>query len=143
MRQADVLTTQIGIRPPISIAGNIDNVDLNSIVHEQDAIWITGDAVVKREEVSTRVYEGLPNRIGMYKISLDQLLPTGDTSISSEAGDTNYSKTPGGVKARQANLSIDDDDFKDNLYMTYEAVISSLINIEFANMQGFRHYEAV
>lgn len=135
-RQADILATQLGIRSPISIAGNIDNADLDSIVNEQDALWITGDAIVKREEMSTRVYEGLPNRIGMYKISLDQLLPTGDTSISAAAGDTNYSKTPGGVKARQANLSIDDDDFKDNLYMTYEAVISSMINIEFANMQG-------
>ncbi len=136
MRQADVLATQLGIRPPISVAGNVDNADLDSIVNEQDALWITGDATVKREEMSTRIYEGLPNRIGMYKISLDQLLPTGDTSISSDSGDTNYSKTPGGVKARQANLSIDDDDFKDNLYMTYEAVVSSLINIEFANMQG-------
>ena len=136
MRQVDVLVTQIGARPPISVAGNIDNADLDSIVNEQDALWITGDAVVKREEMSNRIYEGLPNRIGMYKISLDQLLPTGDTSISAASGDTNYSKTSRGVADRQANLSIDDDDFKDNLYMTYEAVMASLINIEFANMQG-------
>jgi hypothetical protein len=136
MRQADILATQLGLRPPISIAGNIDNVDLDSIVNEQDALWITGDASVKREEFNNQIYSQLPNRIGMYKISLDQLLPTGDTSISAASGDANYSKTAGGVKARQANLSIDDDDFKDNLYMTYEAVAKSLINIQFANMQG-------
>lgn len=136
MRQADILATQKGIRPPVSIAGNIDNVDLDSIVHEQDALWITGDATVKVENTTNDVYAQLPNRIGMYKISLDQLLPTGDTSIGSSAGDTNYSKTQAGVKSREQNLSIDDDDFKDNLYMTYEAVIKSLINIEFANMQG-------
>ncbi len=140
-RQADVLATQLGIRSPLSVAGNIDNVDLDSLVYEQDALWITGDATVKREEMSTRIYEGLPNRIGMYKISLDQLLPTGDTSIGSDSGDTNYSKTPAGVKMQQSNLSIDDDDFKDNLYMTYEAVMKSLINIEFANMQGSDIYK--
>jgi len=136
MRQADVLATQLGFRPPVSISGNIDNVDLNSIVYEQDAIWEVGDATVKREEISNQVYSQLPGRISMYKTSLDQLLPTGDTSISATAGDPNYSKTPAGIKFQQANLSIDDEDFKDNLYMTYEAVAKSMINIQFANMQG-------
>ena len=136
MRQADVLATQLGFRPPVSISGNIDNVDLNSIVYEQDALWEVGDATVKREEISNQVYSQLPGRISMYKTSLDQLLPTGDTSISATAGDPNYSKTPAGIKFQQANLSIDDEDFKDNLYMTYEAVAKSMINIQFANMQG-------
>ncbi len=136
MRQADVMATQIGIRPPVSIQGDIDEVDLDSIVYEQDALWITGQAIVKREEMSNQIYSQLPNRMSMYKISLDQLLPTGDTSIGAQSGDTDYSKTPAGVKFQQANLSIDDDDFKDNLYMTYEAVAKSMINIEFANMQG-------
>lgn len=40
------------------------------------------------------------------------------------------------MKFAQANLSIDDEDFKDNLYMTYEAVAKSMINIHFANMEG-------
>jgi hypothetical protein len=35
-----------------------------------------------------------------------------------------------------ANLSIDDEDFKDNLYVTYEAVAKSMINVHFANMEG-------
>jgi hypothetical protein len=37
---------------------------------------------------------------------------------------------------QQQSLSIDDDDFRDNLYITYEAVAKSMINIHFANMQG-------
>ena len=72
----------------------------------------------------------------MYKISLNQMIPTGDTSIAAGSGDTDYSKTPTGVKFQQQNLSIDDEDFKDNLYITYEAVAKSMINIQFANMQG-------
>ena len=138
MRQSDVLATQIGLRPPVSIGGNIDSADLDSIgVYAQDAQWITGDAIVKREEISNQVYSQLPARISMYKTSLNQLIPVGDTSISgSDSGDPQYSKTPAGVAFQKASLSIDDEDFKDNLYMTYEAVAKSMINTHFANMQG-------
>ena len=139
MRQSDVLATGLGLRPPVSIVGNIDSVDLSSIVYEQDALWLLGNdpnVRVKREEVSNSVYTQLPERIQMYKSSLNQLLPMGDTSVSAGAGDPLQSKTPAGVKFAQANLSIDDEDFKDNLYMTYEAVAKSMINIHFANMEG-------
>jgi hypothetical protein len=136
MRQADVLATQLGFRPPVSITGDIDSVDLDSIVYEQDAQWYIGTANVKREEISNQIYSQLPDRISMYKTSLNQLIPTGDTSIAASAGDPQYSKTPAGVKFQQQSLSIDDEDFKDNLYMTYEAVAKSMINTHFANMQG-------
>lgn len=136
MRQYDVLATQLGFRPPVSIGGDLSETDLDSIVYGLDAQWMVGKAQVKREEVSTQVYQSLPERIAMYKISLNQMIPTGDTSISSGSGDTDYSKTPAGVKFQQASLSIDDEDFKDNVDMTYEVVAKSMINTHFANMQG-------
>jgi len=40
------------------------------------------------------------------------------------------------VKFQAASLSIDDEDFKDNLYITYAAVVKSMINTHFANMEG-------
>lgn len=136
MRQADVLATQLGIRPPIEINGDADSVDLDSVVYEQDALWFTGTAKVQRMELGNHIYSELPNRIAMYKNSLNQMLPMGDTSISATAGDPLVSKTPAGVKQQAANLSIDDEDFKDNLYITYAAVAKSMINTHFANMQG-------
>lgn len=136
MRQADVLATQLGLRPPINIAGDADSADIESLVYAQDALWFTGNAVVKREELANGVYSQLPERMSMYKTSLNQLIPTGDTSIASGSGDPNYSKTPAGVKFQAASLSIDDEDFKDNLYVTYEAVARSMINTHFANMEG-------
>lgn len=137
MRQADILATQLGLRPPIQIGGNIDNVDIDSLVYGQDALWFTGDASVKRQEISNQVYTQLPGRISQYQSSLQKLIPTGDTSISStDSGDPTQSKTPAGVKLAAANLSIDDEDFKDNLYITFEAVAKSMINIHFANMEG-------
>lgn len=136
MRQADVLATQLGLRPPISIEGNADDVDIDSLVHAQDALWFVGNAKVERQELANGVYQQLPERMSMYKTSLNQLIPTGDTSIATGSGDPNYSKTPAGVKFQQASLSIDDEDFKDNLYVTYEAVARSMINTHFANMEG-------
>jgi hypothetical protein len=73
----------------------------------------------------------------MYQASLQKLIPTGDTSMSgTDSGDPTQSKTPAGVKLAAANLSIDDEDFKDNLYITYEAKAKSMINTQFANMEG-------
>lgn len=136
MRQADVLATQLGLRPPIAIQGNADSVDIDSLVYSQDALWFTGDAKVERQELANGVYGQLPERMSMYKTSLNQLIPTGDTSIATGAGDPNYSKTPAGVKFQAASLSIDDEDFKDNLYITYAAVAKAMINYQFANMEG-------
>ncbi len=136
MRQADVLATQLGLRPPIAIEGQEEQVDIDSIVYAQDAIWFTGGAKVVRQELANGVYQQLPERMSMYKTSLNQLIPTGDTSISTGAGDPAYSKTPAGVKFQQSSLSIDDEDFKDNLFVTYEAVAKSMLNTHFANMEG-------
>ncbi|MCK9461425.1 MAG: hypothetical protein M0R80_17480 [Proteobacteria bacterium] len=137
MRQADVLATQVGIRPPIAIEGNEADVDIDSIVYSQDAIWFTGGAKVVRQELANGIYAQLPGRVSMYKTSLNQLIPLGDTSATAaESGDPTQSKTPAGVKMQAALLSVDDQDFKDNLYATYEAVARSMINTHFANMQG-------
>lgn len=137
MRQADVLATQLGLRPPINIQGDADSADLESLVYAQDAMWFTGQAIVKREELANGVYAQLPSRIMMYKTSLNQLIPLGDiSSTQAGSGDPQQSKTPAGVRFQAANLSIDDEDFKDNLYVTYEAVAKSMINTHFANMEG-------
>lgn len=137
MRQADVLATQLGLRPPIEIAGDADSADIDSFVYSQDALWFSGNAKVTRMELADGVYNQLPARMAMYQTSLQKLIPTGDTSISgTDSGDSQYSKTPAGVKLAAANLSIDDEDFKDNLYITYEAVVRSMINTQFANMEG-------
>lgn len=136
MRQADVLATQIGLRPPKLIEGDDSQVDYDSLTYTEDADWIVGNAKVQRMEIATGVYNDLPNRIQMYTASLNRLIPTGDTSVAQGAGDPQQSKTPQGVKMQMQQLSIDDEDFKDNFYITYAAVARSMINTHFANMQG-------
>jgi len=137
LRRLHILATQIGIRPPKKIMGPEDEVDEDSLIYAQDQNWYLGGAQVEPVEMANGVYNQLASTVSMYKTSLNQLIPVGDTSISSSgSGDPNYSKTPAGVDFQQNQLSIDDEDFKDNLYVTYEAVAKNLINITFANMQG-------
>ena len=135
-RQADILATQLGLEPPIDINGDAESADLESIVYAQRAQWFTGNARVTPVQVNSSTYQGLPERMSMYQASLNKLIPTGDTTTSQGAGDPTGSRTPAGVKLAAANLSIDDEDFKDNLYITYAAVAKSMINTHFANMEG-------
>lgn len=136
MRKYDVLATQIGIRPPKKIMGNEDEVDFDSLVYSQDADWILGNAQIETVEMANGIYNQLPTRMQMYQTALNNMLPMGDTSVSATAGDPSQSKTPAGVKQAQAMLSIDDGDFKDNLFEFWEAVAKNMVNITFANMQG-------
>jgi hypothetical protein len=136
MRKYDVLATQIGIRPPKIIKGMEDEVDFDSLVYAQDADWIVGNADVSTVEMANGIYNQLPTRMQMYQTDLNNMLPMGDTSVSATAGDPSQSKTPAGVKQAQAMLSIDDGDFKDNLFEFWESVAKNIINITFANMQG-------
>jgi len=136
-RQADILATQLGLEPPVAITGNVDDIDLESIVYAQRAQWFMGaSATAVPVQVNGTTYQGLPERMAMYQSSLNKLIPTGDTTTSQGQGDPTGSKTPAGVKLAAANLSIDDEDFKDNLYITYAAVAKSMINTHFANMEG-------
>lgn len=137
MRQADILATQVGISPPKLIQGDEDQVDEDSMVMSRDANWYIGNAKVTPWNMANGVYEQLPGRINMYQTSLQKIIPTGDTSISgATSGDSTVSKTPAGVNLAAANLSIDDEDFSENVDEAYAAVARSMINIQFANMQG-------
>lgn len=137
MRQADILATQIGIRPPKVIAGDEDDVDEESMVMAQDANWYVGDVQVTPWNMATGVYDRLPERISMYQTSLQKYLPMGDTTISSSAsGDPMVGRTPQALKMAESSLSIDDEDFAENVDEAYEAVAASMINTTFANMQG-------
>ena len=137
LRRLHVLATQIGIRPPVKVMGNEDEVDFDSLIYAQEQPWITGTAQVEEINMANGVYQQLASTISLYSTSLMDLLPMGDTTVSgTDSGNPNYSKTPAGVKFQANQLSIDDEDYRDNLNQTYEAVAKNLINITFANMQG-------
>lgn len=137
LRQADILATQIGIRPPRLIAGDEDEVDEESMVTAQDANWYIGSATVTPWNMANQVYAQLPGRMSMYQTSLQKMIPTGDATVAGEdSGDPNVSKVPASIKAMQASLSIDDEDFAENIDELWATLAKSMINTHFANMQG-------
>lgn len=137
MRKIDILATQIGVRPPKVVYGDEDDVDEESMVMAQDATWYVGNTKVEPWQMANGVYNQLPARINMYQTSLQKFIPTGDTSISgSDSGDPMVARTPQALKMADAALSIDDEDFAENVDECYEAVAASMINTHFANMQG-------
>lgn len=136
-RKIDVLATQLGVRPPKLIYGDEDDVDEESMVMAQDANWYVGNTKVEPWQMANGVYNQLPARVEMYQTSLQKMIPIGDSTISSaNSGDPNVGRTPQALKMAAASLSIDDEDFSENVDEAYEAVAASMINTEFANMQG-------
>jgi len=137
MRKMDVLATQLGFRPPKQIQGDTDQVDFDSLVYAQDADWLVGNAKVERMEISNQVYQQLPARMEMYQTSLQKMIPMGDTTISAtNSGDPTVGRTPQALKMQEASLSIDDEDFSENVDECWADLAKSMINNEFANMQG-------
>lgn len=136
-RKADVLATQLGLRRPKIVSGDTGQTDWDSMVMEEDATWEVGNAKVDFVDIADGVYDHLPERASMYQTSLQKVLPMGDTTIAGgSSGDPQVGRTPQALKMAAGNLSIDDDDFIENVDECYAAVARSMINTHFANMQG-------
>ncbi|MDP4225053.1 MAG: hypothetical protein Q8910_01590 [Bacteroidota bacterium] len=134
--QMHVLATQIGLRPPKKVAGNTANTNLNSIVFTPDAIWQTGDAQVDVVDTSTKVYSLFANSIGLYKAQLQNLQGRTDASVSSDAGDPGFSKTPQGVKFQAARTNAQDNYLRGKADSASARMITKMINVYFATMSG-------
>lgn len=136
-RKADVLATQLGLRRPKTLSGDTNDTDFDSLVMEEDATWELGNAKLDFVDMADGVYQELPGRMSMYQTSLQKVLPTGESSISgSDSGDPNVGRTPQALKMAAGSLSIDDEDFTENVDECFAAVSKSMINTHFANMQG-------
>jgi hypothetical protein len=136
LTQADVLSTQIGLQPPIAIRGNTGNTRMNSLIWAPNAFWFVGDAQIDVQNNSTSVYTQFPNRYGLYKTQLMNLQGTSDASVSGESGNPQYSKTPQGVDLQRERTNAHDNYLRQRIAETFSRVAGSMINIHFANMQG-------
>lgn len=138
LTQTDVLSTQIGARPPIAIKGDASQVQMRSLVHAPAAFWFTGQAEVQAvNHTNPQFYGQLPARMGLYKGQLQYQTGTFDNSISaSTGGDQMFSKTPQGVQQLQQVTNADDNDTLQSIADAYVRVAKSMINIHMNNMEG-------
>lgn len=96
----------LALAPPLIVYGNV-----NGVKFAPNAIIEAGNPATDRVEaltVDTSALINYPNLYGLQKSQLLNLINSPDTSISSEVGNPNFSKTTAGVQAQQATISVDD-----------------------------------
>lgn len=136
MTQSDVLATQIGLRPPVKIAGNRSNTKLDSLVYGPAQRWLVGEAQVDPVHTATEIYTQFPQRYGLYKTQLMNMQGTTDASVGSDSGNPSFSKTHAGVELQQARTNAHDNFLRNQVNKAFRQVAKSMLNIHFANMEG-------
>lgn len=84
----------------------------------------------------TTALNNFANNYGLMKSQLLNLLSSPDTSVSSDVGNPNFSKTPQGVAALQQSMSVDDNYIRKQFEAFYERWAETAINLYFAERSG-------
>lgn len=94
------------------------------------------DAIVEPLKIDTTALANFPANYGLMKSQMLNLLTSPDTSISADIGNPGFSKTPQGVLASQANLSVDDNYVRKQFETWFERWSETAINLYFAEREG-------
>lgn len=124
------------LNPPLIKRGSFSK---NKIKFAPNVIIDVGsspDATVEPLKIDTTALANFPNNYGLMKSQLLNLLASPDTSISADVGNPGFSKTPQGVEASKANLSIDDNYVRKQFETWYERWSETAINLYFAEREG-------
>lgn len=129
------------LNPPLIKRGNFNK---NKVKFAPNTIIDVGsdpNASVEPLVIDTTALSNFPNNYGLMKSQMLNLLSSPDTSISSEIGNPGFSKTPQGVEASKANLSIDDNYVRKNFETWFERWSETAINLYFAERTGIEELQ--
>lgn len=124
------------LNPPLIKRGNFNK---NNIKFAPNIIIDVGsdpNAIVEPLKIDSTALANFPNNYGLMKSQLINLLASPDTSISADVGNPGFSKTPQGVIAGQANLSVDDNYVRKQFETWFERWSETAINLYFAEREG-------
>lgn len=124
------------LNPPLIKRGNFSK---NKVKFAPNTIIDVGadpNATVEPLKIDTTALGNFPNNYGLMKSQLINLLASPDTSISASVGNPGFSKTPQGVDASQATLSVDDNYVRKQWERAFERWSETAINIYFAERTG-------
>ncbi len=124
------------LNPPLIKRGNFSK---NKVKFAPNVIIDVGadpNADVKPLEIDTQALANFPNNYGLMKSQLINLLASPDTSISANVGNPGFSKTPQGVVANQATLSVDDNYVRRQFERWFERWSETAVNLYFAERTG-------
>lgn len=124
------------LNPPVIKRGNFSKAQVKfapNVIIDAGSDPNAGIDVVK---IDTSAIANFPQNYGLMKSQLLNLTASPDTSISSEVGNPGFSKTPAGVNAQQANVSVDDNYIRKQFETWFERWSETAINLYFAERTG-------
>lgn len=129
------------LNPPLIKRGNFSK---NKIKFAPNVIIDVGsdpNSTVEPLSIDTTALSNFPNNYGLMKSQMLNLLASPDTSISADVGNPGFSKTPQGVEASRANLSVDDHYVRKQFETWFERWSETAINLYFAEREGIEELQ--
>lgn len=124
------------LNPPLLKWGNFSKNKIKFVPNAIIDLGSNPDAKVEPLTIDTTALANFPNNYGLMKSQMLNLLASPDTSISAEVGNPGFSKTPQGVEASRANLSVDDNYVRKQFETWFERWSETAINLYFAERTG-------
>ena len=138
--------TQLGVyngfmlgRPAYAVKGNRSSsgLELNTIKNIPDKLQFHGDADIKPIQTNaSSFFSQFPTTMGFFKTQQQKILGSRDGSVGSSAGDPNFSKTQAGVKENVRSNNVDGNFLTNRHEQAFARLASTMLNIDFANMEG-------
>lgn len=129
------------LNPPLIKRGNFSKNKIKFVPNIIIDVGTTPDATVEPLKIDTTAIANFPNNYGLMKSQMLNLLASPDTSISAEVGNPGFSKTPQGVEASRANLSVDDNYVRKQFETWFERWSETAINLYFAEREGIEELQ--
>jgi len=129
------------LNPPLIKRGNFSKSKIKFSPNIIIDVGSDPNATVEPLLIDTTALQNFPNNYGLMKSQMLNLLASPDTSVSAEVGNPGFSKTDTGVKATQANLSIDDNYTRKQFETWFERWSETAINLYFAEREGIEELQ--
>lgn len=129
------------LNPPLIKKGNFNK---NKIKFAPNTIIDVGadpNADVVPLTIDTASLQNFNQNFGLMQSQIFQLLSAPNASISAEAGNIGFSKTPQGVEQNKANLSVDDNYVRKQFETWFERWSETAINLYFAERTGIEELQ--
>lgn len=124
------------LNPPLIKRGAFSKNKVKFVPNAIIDVGMSIDATVEPLKIDTTALANFPQNYGLMKSQLLNLLASPDTSISADVGNPGFSKTPQGVEASRANLSVDDHYVRKQFETWFERWSETAINLYFAERSG-------
>lgn len=129
------------LNPPLIKRGSFSKAKIKFAPNVIIDVGSSPDATVEPLKIDSTALANFPNNYGLMKSQMLNLLSSPDTSISADIGNPGFSKTPQGVDASRANLSVDDNYVRKQFETVYGRWSETAINLYFAERTGIEELQ--